>query len=222
MRLEIKDLRVAYGKIEALKGISITVNQGEIVSLIGANGAGKTTLCERLLRDYGQCLVLSISTTTRAPRGAEQNGKEYFFVSREEFETKIQQGLFAEWALVHGNYYGTSKETIRNAFDDGKSVLLDIDVQGADSFRKAFPEQCLDVFISPPSLKALEDRLRKRKTENEATLQTRMKNAADEMTRKSEFKHIVINDELDRAYLELKSLIQNALGAPAPKGKPHG
>ena len=181
--------------------------QGRLIVISAPSGAGKTTLCERLLRDFPQSLRLSISTTTRAPRGSEQNGKEYFFVTRAEFEQKISAGLFAEWALVHGNYYGTSKQTIHDAFELGMSVLLDIDVQGAQSFRQAFPEQCVDIFISPPSIKDLENRLRNRKTDDEKTILTRVKNAEEEMLRQSEFKHCVVNDELDRAYAELKQLV---------------
>ena len=190
---------------------------GRLIVISAPSGAGKTTLCERLLRDFSQSLRLSISTTTRAPRGAEQNGKEYFFVTKAEFERQISEELFAEWALVHGNYYGTSKQTIQNAFAAGRSVLLDIDVQGAHSFRNAFPEQCVDIFISPPSLKDLENRLRNRKTDDEKTILTRVKNAEQEMLRKAEFKHCVVNDELDRAYTELKQLVAPHLAPLAGK-----
>jgi guanylate kinase len=189
-------------------------NNRFLVVISAPSGAGKTTLCERLLKDYPSDLCLSISTTTRSPRGAEQNGREYIFVSRPEFEERIQQGLFAEWALVHGNYYGTSKETIHRAFESGKSVLLDIDVQGAESFRKAFPENCVDVFISPPSLADLEARLRNRKTETEAVIQTRVKNAETEMKCQGDFKYCVVNDDLDRAYGELLSIVRKYLGTP--------
>src|SRR5262245_25976493 len=104
-----------------------------LVILSAPSGAGKTTLCHRLLRDFSNHVVLSISTTTRAQRGSEAHGKEYYFVNTENFEEAIREGRFAEWAKVHGSYYGTSREVIDRAFAAGKSVLLDIDVQGAAS-----------------------------------------------------------------------------------------
>ena len=179
-----------------------------LIVLSAPSGGGKTTLCQRTLKDFPE-LTLSISTTTRAPRGSEQNGKEYFFVSHEEFKKQIDAGRFAEWALVHGNYYGTSKDVIEKAFASGKSVLLDIDVQGAASLGKSFPESCVTIFITPPDMEVLESRLRSRGTENEATIQKRLQNARDEMTHQKHFHHIVLNDELDRAYTELKSLVES-------------
>ena len=134
----------------------------QLIVISAPSGAGKTTLCQKLLKDFPE-LVLSISSTTRAPRGSEQNGKEYLFLTPEEFKAQIAASRFAEWAQVHGNYYGTSKDVIERAFDSGKSVLLDIDVQGAESLRQAYPDQCHSIFIAPPSLMVLESRLRARK-----------------------------------------------------------
>ena len=116
------------------------------------SGAGKTTLCARLLRDFPNELVLSISSTTRAPRGQEKHGEHYFFIKQDEFKRGIDAGMFAEWALVHGNYYGTSKKVIEDAFSQNKAVLLDIDVQGAESLKKAYPKEAVRIFISPPDL----------------------------------------------------------------------
>jgi guanylate kinase len=136
---------------------------------------------------------------------------EYFFLNKEEFEKSIQEGQFAEWAMVHGNYYGTSKEVILHSFKKRKSVLLDIDVQGADQLKKAFPENCYRIFISPPSLEELESRLRARGTDREETIQKRLKNARAEMAESSHFDHVIVNDSLDRAYEELKSLVETLL-----------
>jgi guanylate kinase len=181
-----------------------------LIVISAPSGAGKTTLCQRLLQDFPE-LSLSISSTTRAPRGAEQHGREYFFLSKEEFEGQIAHGRFAEWAAVHGNYYGTSKDVVEKAFAAGRSVLLDIDVQGSASLRKAYPTECFDIFISPPSLEVLEQRLRARKTDSEETILKRVRNAANEMSRKGEFKAIVVNDDLETAYTELKGLVSTRL-----------
>jgi len=179
-----------------------------LIVLSAPSGAGKTTLCSRLLKDLGDRVQLSVSTTTRAPRGQEVEGKHYFFVSPEEFQKRIAKSEFAEWALVHGSYYGTSKRTLEEALQNGKSVLLDIDVQGAASLKATFGSRCLTVFISPPSMELLEKRLRDRATDSEEVIQRRMKNAQDEMSRASEFEHQIVNDDLDRAYAELLTLLQ--------------
>ncbi len=125
----------------------------------------------------------------------------------------IDNHEFAEWALVHGNYYGTSMNVIQSAFDKDRAVLLDIDVQGAESLRKAFPKETFSVFISPPSLEILEERLRNRKTDEEASIQRRIENARTEMKAAPFFQKIVINDNLETAYQELKRLVLEELNS---------
>jgi guanylate kinase len=176
------------------------------------SGAGKTTLCNKLLEDF-PVLMLSISSTTRAKRGAEQDGKDYFFITKEAFEKKIAENGFAEWARVHGNYYGTSKDFVERAFKSGRSLLLDIDVQGAASMAEAFPKETVRIFISPPSMKALEDRLLGRGEDDSRSIQVRLTSAKTEMQRIKEFDHVVINDSLERAYGELKTIVAGRLGA---------
>jgi guanylate kinase len=183
-----------------------------LIVISAPSGAGKTTLCQRLLRDFSN-LTLSISSTTRAPRGQELHGRDYFFLTREEFEEGIKAGKFLEWANVHGNYYGTSKTTIEAAFSSGKSVLLDIDVQGAASLRKAFPKESFSVFIAPPSLEVLEKRLRSRGTDSEETIQKRLRNAKKEMGEAGMFDHRIVNDDLDHAYEKLKEKVRAALNS---------
>jgi guanylate kinase len=182
-----------------------------LVVISAPSGAGKTTLCQRLLKDLNQKLMLSISSTTRAPRGQEKDGVEYHFLKQEDFKRGIDAGEFAEWALVHGNYYGTAKSTIENAFKQGKAVLLDIDVQGADSLKKAFPDRTLRIFIAPPTMEALENRLCARGTDTEETIQRRLKNAREELARMNEFDHVIVNDDIDHAYAELHALVSEAL-----------
>jgi guanylate kinase len=181
-----------------------------LIVISAPSGAGKTTLCKRLLADLPS-LTLSISSTTRNPRGSEKHGVAYFFLTQDEFEKKIQEGQFAEWAQVHGNYYGTSKDAIESIFQSGKSVLLDIDIQGAEQLSKAYPTQCLRIFIAPPSLEELEKRLRSRGTDTEETIQKRMMNAKKEMAASPSFDHVIVNDSLDQAYSELKTIVANQL-----------
>lgn len=182
-----------------------------LIVISAPSGAGKTTLCQRLLQDF-KVLKLSISCTTRAPRGSEKDGVEYHFLTVDAFKKGIAEGLFAEWALVHGNYYGTSKETLESNFKKGYSVLLDIDVQGAELLRQAFPERCYSIFIAPPSIEELERRLVSRKTETAEVIHKRLKNAESEMAQSHLFDEIIINDTLDHAYEKLKNLVQNRLG----------
>lgn len=181
-----------------------------LIVVAAPSGTGKTTLCSRLLRDIPE-LILSISTTTRAPRGTEKNGVEYFFVPKAEFQKKIDAGRFAEWAEVHGNYYGTSKDFIEQAFSQGKSLLLDIDVQGAAALKKSYPEETVRIFLAPPSMEELERRLRARGTDSEESIQKRLANAKHELTHLGHFDHVVVNDDLEHAYFQLSGIILHLL-----------
>ncbi len=174
----------------------------KLVILSAPSGAGKTTLCSRLLQ-YDLSLVLSISFTTRKPRGSEMNGKEYHFVTQEHFETMISQGHFAEYARVHDNYYGTSKTLIEQNLKAGKSVVLDIDYQGALNLKAQFPKESILVFIEPPSLEILEKRLRDRQTEPTLVIQKRIKNAKVELEQKHHFDVVIQNNDLDEAFQRL-------------------
>ena len=176
-----------------------------LIVVSAPSGAGKSTLCAELLKKNKSRISLSISSTSRAPRGTEENAKEYFFLTKEAFQEKIQAGTFAEWAEVHDNFYGTSKETLESFWNKKKHVLLDIDVQGAESLRKAFPDRCFTVFIAPPNLEVLEHRLRGRGTETENAIKKRMENAEFEMKHQDQFDFKIVNDDFTKAYQKLES-----------------
>lgn len=192
-----------------------------LIVISAPSGAGKTTLCQRLLQDF-PLLRLSISSTTRSPRGAEKDGTDYFFLTQAEFKKRIKAGHFAEWAEVHGNFYGTSREVVDKTFAQGCSVLLDIDVQGAKQLRAAYPSQAFLVFISPPSLQELEFRLRARGTDSDDSIRRRLDNAQKEIDEARLFDYTLVNDRLERAYEELARKVASALGVPMPELQPPG
>jgi guanylate kinase len=169
------------------------------------SGAGKTTLCNRL-RTERPDLRFSVSHTTRRPRPNEVDGREYHFVDTATFEAMIQKGTFAEWARVHENLYGTSMEEITRARETARGVIFDIDYQGARQIKAALPA-AVGVFILPPSLAELERRLRGRATEDEATTVRRLANARMEIGHYGIFDYVIVNDDVDRAYDNLRSVV---------------
>jgi guanylate kinase len=178
-----------------------------LIVVSAPSGTGKSTLCTRLLAELQNEVALSISTTSRKPRGQEVHGKEYFFVTAEAFKEKIAEGAFAEWALVHGNYYGTETKNLEIFWNQKKNVLLDIDVQGADSFKLVYPEKTFSIFLAPPSMEELERRLRGRGTETEEAIVKRMANAVQELGRKDDFDLVIVNDDLEQTYFQLKQAV---------------
>jgi guanylate kinase len=177
--------------------------------LSAPSGAGKSTLGSALRRRYPQ-LGYSVSYTTRPPREGEQNGVHYHFIDRETFEAGIAEGHWAEWARVHDNYYGTSAEILATYLAEGRSVLLDIDVQGADQIVARFPE-AVTIFIMPPSVEVLRQRLVGRGTESPDVIATRLRNAEAEMAARHRYGHIIVNDDLGQASAELIHLIDGYL-----------
>ena len=175
------------------------------IILSAPSGGGKTTIARRLLaerRDLGY----SVSCTTRAPRGAEANGKDYHFLTRADFEAQRDAGEFAEWALVHGNLYGTLKSTVQQVLDEGRHVMMDVDVQGAKAFHAAFPDAVL-IFVLPPSADVLRDRLASRSTDSPEALALRLRNARDELRAIADYHYVVVNDDLDRAVGQVGAII---------------
>lgn len=187
------------------------LTQFGLVVISAPSGTGKSTLCARLLKNHARRLELSISTTSRSPRGTEKDGIEYYFLSEENFKTEISKDQFAEWALVHGNYYGTSKKTLNDAWNRKMHVLLDIDVQGADSLKEMFGQRCARIFITPPNFEVLEQRLRNRGTDNEDVIQKRLLNAKKEMLHMNDFDYVITNDDLEVAYQQLEKIVLEVL-----------
>lgn len=178
---------------------------GVLIVISGFSGAGKGTLMKRLLEDYDE-YALSISMTTRGKRPGEENGREYFFVSREEFEDAISKDNFVEYANYCGNYYGTPKAYVEEKLKEGKNVILEIEVQGAMQIKKKFPEALL-LFVTPPTVKELERRLRSRGTETEEAIQKRLTQASTEAKLMDKYDYLVINDDLDKCVQEMHGII---------------
>ncbi len=186
-----------------------------LIVVSAPSGAGKSTLCDRLLAESPD-IVYSVSCTTRPPRGEEQDGVAYFFLSPETFEQRVCEDAFLEHATVHDNRYGTLKETVRSAMAAGKSVMMDIDVQGARQVRDALatlPAEdpmvrgFVDVFIQPPSVDVLRQRLVGRGEDSAEVIERRLANAAQEMACADAYRYCVINDDLDTAQAELRDIL---------------
>ena len=178
---------------------------GQLFIVSAPSGAGKTTLV-RLLLEKDAAISLSISTTTRAPRPGEQDGREYHFVSVPQFVERRDRGEFLEWAEVHGNFYGTSQHWIEEQLQAGRDVLVEIDWQGAQQVREVFPE-AIGVFILPPSMDVLKQRLAGRGTDSAEVIARRIAAAQAEMRHVDEFDYVIINDDLQKALAELVSVV---------------
>lgn len=175
-----------------------TKQRGAILVLSGPSGAGKSTIINASSDDIGE-YYFSISTTTRQPRVGEKEGVDYFFVSKDSFEEDIKADNFLEYAQVHGNYYGTSLKPVREALEEGKLVIFDIDVQGHKLVREKMNDITTSAFITPPTLVVLEERLRARCTDDEAVILKRIENAKIEIKAVSEYDFTIINDTVEKA-----------------------
>lgn len=178
---------------------------GNLIIISSPSGGGKGTLIKEILKTVTN-IGYSVSYTTREMREGEENGRDYFFVSREEFEKLIENGEFLEYAEVHGNFYGTSKTQVNKDIENGRDVILEIDVQGAESIIQNFPE-AVSIFILPPSFEVLRARLTARATETNENLALRLNNSIGEVQKYSEFQYVVINDVVSQAVEELQTII---------------
>ena len=186
------------------------------ITISAPSGSGKTTLC-KALQIVEPEIEWSISYTTRQKRSIEEEGIDYFFISEENFEELIIKGHFVEWQNVHGFYYGTSVSSLKNAIDDNKTMLLEMDVKGSMSIKKLYPEQTFSIFIMPPSITHLRERLRSRGTDSENSINIRLKRFQEEMEFREKFDYVMINEDLDLAKIELQKTI-NKLKQGATSG----
>ncbi|MCU0925205.1 MAG: guanylate kinase [Hydrogenophaga sp.] len=178
---------------------------GNLFVVAAPSGAGKSSLVKALM-ELDARVVPSISHTTRPPRGQELHGREYYFVSRETFDQMVLQDAFLEWALVHGNRYGTSKQAIEQRMVQGADVVLEIDFQGAIQVKRIFPNAVL-IFILPPSWEELRSRLERRAEDTAEVIELRLKNAATETAHAKEFDFVIINELFERALFDLKAIV---------------
>lgn len=183
--------------------------KGKILVLVAPSGGGKTTMARRILDDFDQ-IRFSVSATTRAPRKGEKDGVNYHYISKEEFKEKIDNGDFLEWEEVYdGTLYGTLRKNVEKELEKGYFILLDIDVLGALNVKKIFEKDALAIFLQPPSIEILKERLQKRATDAQQDIQTRLERAKKEMAYANRFDHIIINDDLETAYSQIKKLVTN-------------
>lgn len=190
--------------------LNLNNEKKQLIVISAPSGAGKTTLARYLLTKYPN-FKFSISATTRKPRLNEINGRDYFFFTKEEFKNLIREGKLIEYEEIFGNYYGTLKTQVEDALLKGKVIVFDIDVKGALSIRREFPTQSLLIFIAPPSMEVLIERLKNRETEDHYQLQKRIERANMEMQLMNEFDYVIVNDDLDRAKIELDRIIKKRI-----------
>jgi len=182
----------------------------QLIIIVAPSGTGKSSLIKKLCSALTQ-LHWSVSVTTRKPRIGEVDGKDYSFISEEQFLKDIAANKFVEWAKVHGNYYGTSRDFVEDGIRNKKTLLFDLDVQGADAVVHDYKKYVKTIFIAPPSLETLEERLRKRGSETEENIKIRLSNAAHELNRKNDYDYLILNDSFDHAYNDLHSIISGLL-----------
>jgi len=180
-----------------------------VVVISGPSGVGKTTIVKRILERLG-FLRLSVSATTRPPRPGERNGVDYHFVSREEFERMVKDGMMLEWARVYGDLYGTPISEVENAQEDGKVLLLDIEINGVEQLRRKGIEGVY-IQIVPPSIEELRERLQRRGTESGEVVERRLKRAARELAKRELFDFVVENDDLERAVNEVEQIVRGCI-----------
>ena len=181
---------------------------GFLILFSSPSGGGKSTIIKEILKKYPDEFVYSISTTTRTPRPTEINGRDYNFLSKEEFLAKVEKKQFIEWEEVHGYYYGTDLEFINSCLNQSRNVLLDIDVNGALEVASKLREKVITFFIKPPSMEELISRLKNRNTDSPAEIENRLKRIPMEMEKSALFDHVIINDDLEKTVEKILHIIK--------------
>lgn len=184
--------------------------KSNLIIVAAPSGAGKSSFVERICREEPR-LVDTVTYTTRSMRRGESQGHPYHFVTKSEFEALIQKNFFVEWAFVHNNMYGTPMEQLEAAWAQNKAVIMDVDIQGAATFKSKFPDKAATIFILPPSIQELERRIVKRDGQKPSDLDVRLRNAEIETQKAPEFDYRVVNDEFERSFAEFKKIIEDLL-----------
>ncbi len=193
-------------------------HSGKLIVFSAPSGSGKTTIVRHLLAQEQLNLEFSISATSREARGEEKHAKDYYFISLKDFKQHIKDEDFLEWEEVYrDNFYGTLKKEVHRIWALGKHVIFDIDVVGGLRIKKKFPERTLAVFVKPPSVDELKIRLKKRMTESEDKINMRIAKASVELATAPQFDHIILNDDLDKAFKEARELVKEFVAKPLPK-----
>jgi len=183
------------------------MKRGKLIVISAPSGSGKTTIAKAIMQKYPR-MLFSVSATTRPPRSGELEGRDYFFISKEDFKRRIQTGDLVEWEEIYGDLYGTLKSEVDRALRQGTIMLFDVDVKGGLSIKKVYPSDSVLIFIKPPSFEALERRLMNRKTEDEATIRRRLDRVPMELEKGSQFDWQVVNDDLQTAIHDVDEIIR--------------
>jgi guanylate kinase len=183
------------------------MKRGKLIVISAPSGSGKTTIARAIMQKYPG-MLFSVSATTRPPRAGELEGRDYFFLSKEEFQRRVAMGALVEWEEIYGNFYGTLKSEIDRALRQGTIMLFDVDVKGALSIKKTYPDDSVLIFIKPPSFEALQQRLLNRKTEDAATIRRRLDRVPMELEKGSQFDWQVVNDDLKIAVARVDEIIR--------------
>lgn len=197
---------IAESQLQDKPVAETSTGRGILFVVSSPSGGGKGTLIQRVLKEVSN-LSYSVSFTTRAPRNGEVNGREYFFVTREQFDQMVTAGEFLEWAHVHGNLYGTARQQVVREISAGRDIILEVDVQGAASVR-ALMVDSVSIFILPPSFEVLRQRLQARGTDSPEELDLRLRNAPTELKDYSAFQYLIVNDDADRAADQMRAIVQ--------------
>jgi len=183
------------------------MKRGKLIVISAPSGSGKTTIARAIMQKYPG-MLFSVSATTRAPRNAEVEGRDYFFLSKDEFQRKVQKGDLVEWEEIYGDFYGTLKSEVDRALRSGAIMLFDVDVKGALSIKNHYPDDSILIFIKPPSFEALQQRLLNRQTEDDATIRRRLDRVPMELDKGNQFDWQVVNDNLQTAVTKVDQIIR--------------